>query len=100
MFLVCFRHMTVCDSIERSLRKGKSAEQGAAADLAALLCVQLGAGTVVDEVSRVLRPTLSYVANDNSFAATARAKVSVAYFKQKENNYVFLFFSAAYRWHW
>lgn len=79
--------MTVCDNIERSLRKGKSAEQGAAADLAALLCVQLGAGTVVDEVSRVLRPTLSYVANDNSFATTARSKVSMSHFKHKENSF-------------
>lgn len=68
--------MTICDNIERSLRKGKGAEQGAAAELASLLCVQLGAGAVVDEVAKVLKVPLSYVANDNSFTTTARSKVS------------------------
>ncbi|TNM91254.1 hypothetical protein fugu_019634 [Takifugu bimaculatus] len=38
------RRMTITDSIERCLKKGKGEEQRAAASLACLLCIQLGSG--------------------------------------------------------
>lgn len=73
----CFRRLTIIDSIERSLRKGRGAEQGAAAELAPLLCVQLGSSDASEEVARNLKPVLSTTANDNSAPALARAKVNI-----------------------
>ncbi|KAK4875162.1 hypothetical protein RN001_011584 [Aquatica leii] len=67
------RKLTIIDSIERGLRKGRGLEQGAAAELAPLLCIQLG-GDGSDEVTTSLKPVLSTTANDNSVSALARAK--------------------------
>lgn len=68
------RRFTLTDGVERSLKKGRSAEQAAAAQLAPLLCVQLGAGEHSEEVCRELSPTLTVVAHDNSASPLARAK--------------------------
>jgi len=71
------RKMTLCDAIEKSLKKGKDEEQGAAADLAQLLCVQLGlegSGEVIDQ----LKPLLLNVACNNSVGPKARAKCYAA----------------------
>lgn len=68
------RKMTVCDGVERGLKKGRGAEQAAAAQLASLLCVQLGAGDSSEEVCKSLKPILLVIANDNSMQPTVRAK--------------------------
>ena len=67
------RKLTIIDCIERSLRKGRGTEQGASAELAPLLCVQLGVDAS-DEVATSLKPVLISTANDNSVSALARAK--------------------------
>lgn len=70
--------MTLCDYIERGLRKGKGAEQLSAAKLAALLCVQLGSTPYAEEVCNILRPVLSVTANDKSVSLLVRAKCCIA----------------------
>lgn len=76
--LFCFvrRRMTITDGIERSLKKGRGSEQAAAAQLAPLLCVQLGAGDEAEEVCKLLAPVLSLVSHDTSATYQARAKVT------------------------
>jgi hypothetical protein len=69
--------VTVTEGIKGSLRKGRGAEQAAAAHLAPLLCVQLGAGSLSDEVTASLGPILLQVTNDKSCAPLARAKVFI-----------------------
>lgn len=70
------RRITLCDCVERGLKKGKGAEQAAAAQLAPLLCVQLGVGNASEEVLRELKPILQTTAHDKSANPLARAKVS------------------------
>ena len=48
------RRMTFTDIIERALKKGKNAEQIAAARLAVLLCIQLGSEDVMKDLKSVL----------------------------------------------
>ena len=74
-FSLC-RRVTITDGIERSLKKGRGSEQAAAAQLAPLLCVQLGAGDEAEEVCKLLTPVLSVVAHDTSASYQARAKVT------------------------
>lgn len=69
------RKLTLCDGIERCLKKGKGAEQAVAAQLAVLLCVQLGALQDCEEVSQILKPVLLQTATDKSVSAAARVKV-------------------------
>lgn len=81
VYLLCkpvlfYRRITLCDCVERGLKKGRGSEQSSAAHLAPLLCVQLGAGTASEEVLRELRPILSTTAHDKSAAPLARAKVN------------------------
>lgn len=68
------RRMTICDCVEKSLKKGRGTEQAAAAQLPPLLCVQLGAGDASEEICKALKPILSVIAHDNSVLPTARAK--------------------------
>ncbi|KAJ9593807.1 hypothetical protein L9F63_027549, partial [Diploptera punctata] len=68
------RRITLSDGIERSLKKGRGSEQAAAAQLAPLLCVQLGAGDEAEEVCKILAPVLSVVAHDTAASPQARAK--------------------------
>jgi hypothetical protein len=76
LFYFFCRRMTITDGIERSLKKGRGSEQAAAAQLAPLLCVQLGAGDEAEEVCKLLTPVLSVVAHDTSASYQARAKVT------------------------
>lgn len=68
------RRLTITDCIERSLKKGRGAEQVSAAALAPLLCVQLGPGDASEQLCKDLRPVLSITAHDNSANPPARAK--------------------------
>ncbi|KAG8227543.1 hypothetical protein J437_LFUL008415 [Ladona fulva] len=83
------RRLTLTDGIERCLRKGRGAEQASAANLAALLCVQLGggdecglggdgAGGSANQAFRDLRPVLTILATDNAASYPARAKCCMA----------------------
>ncbi|XP_018321148.1 interferon-related developmental regulator 1 [Agrilus planipennis] len=72
------RRLTISDCIERGLRKGRGAEQAAAAQLAPLLCVQLGLREASEEITRNLKPVLSTIANDKTVAAPARSKCCTA----------------------
>ncbi|KAM8973941.1 interferon-related developmental regulator 1 [Pelodytes ibericus] len=66
------RRITLTDSIERCLKKGKSEEQRAAASLACLLCCQLGSGIESEEVFRSLAPILRTIICDKSASIQAR----------------------------
>ncbi|XP_073977899.1 interferon-related developmental regulator 1 isoform X2 [Rhodnius prolixus] len=68
------RKLTLTDGIERCLKKGRGLEQAAAAQLATLLCVQLGSGDMTDEVCRDLSPLLTFIVNDHSMSLPARSK--------------------------
>lgn len=68
------RRLTICDGIERCLKKGRGAEQASAAQLAALLCIQLGVGELTDQVCHDVRPLLTFTILDNSASLLARAK--------------------------
>uniref|UniRef100_A0A665TS97 Interferon-related developmental regulator 1 n=1 Tax=Echeneis naucrates TaxID=173247 RepID=A0A665TS97_ECHNA len=69
------RRMTITDSIERCLKKGKGEEQRAAASLACLLCIQLGSGIESEEVLKTLKPIFKYILADGSASIQARQAV-------------------------
>ena len=69
------RYVTLSEGIRSSLRRGRGAEQAAAARLAPLLCVALGATQQAEEVAAALAPPLHQLAADASAAPAARAKV-------------------------
>ncbi|XP_034241986.1 interferon-related developmental regulator 2 [Thrips palmi] len=68
------RRLTISDGIERCLKKGRGAEQAAAAQLAPLMCVQLGLNDYSEELCRELAPVLMLVARDPSVSPSARSK--------------------------
>lgn len=68
------RKITITDSIERSLKKGRWDEQLTAARLSTLLCVQLGAFESAEVVCRDLKSTLIFVANDTAASTNARSE--------------------------
>jgi hypothetical protein len=55
-------------------------EQAAAAQLATLLCVQLGSGDMTDQVFRDVSPLLTFIVNDVSMSIPARSKVKIYFF--------------------
>ncbi|KAF0299041.1 Interferon-related developmental regulator 1 [Amphibalanus amphitrite] len=72
------RRMTLSDTVEKSLKKGKSVEVAAAADLAVLICLQLADVSGVELVYSELRHTLATLVADNAQPAAARAKCCLA----------------------
>ncbi|XP_004626477.1 interferon-related developmental regulator 1 isoform X1 [Octodon degus] len=66
------RRMTLTDSVERCLKKGKSDEQRAAAVLASVLCVQLGPGIESEEILKTLGPILKKIMCDGTASVQAR----------------------------
>ncbi|KAM5171344.1 interferon-related developmental regulator 1 [Mantella aurantiaca] len=66
------RRLTITDSIERCLKKGKGEEQSLAAAIACLLCCQLGSGNESDEVFKTLAPILKTIVCDRSASTLAR----------------------------
>lgn len=67
------RTFTLNDCIERSLKKGGVDEKCAAAELATVLCVQLGTDPVGEDICRILKPILLTIAFDNSASPKVRA---------------------------
>lgn len=72
------RRMTITDSIERCLKKGKGEEQRAAASLACLLCIQLGSGMESEEVYKSLKPIFKNILSDGSANILARQQVATS----------------------
>jgi len=70
-----YRRMTITDSIERALKKGGDNEKAVAANLASLLCIQLGAMDIAECSCQELLPILMFVVNDESVPLLAREKV-------------------------
>lgn len=70
-----YRRMTIVDSIERALKKGGDNEKAAAANLASLLCIQLGIIDIAEDTYQELLSTLMFVLNDESIPLLAREKV-------------------------
>lgn len=72
------RYFTICDSIERSLKKGTGAEKIAAVELAAVICVQLGGEDATEEICRLLKPLLLSLICDNTVSSSVRSKCCMA----------------------
>ncbi|XP_076008222.1 interferon-related developmental regulator 1 [Genypterus blacodes] len=72
------RRMTITDSIERCLKKGKGEEQRAAASLACLLCIQLGSGIESEEVFKTLKPIFKTILADGTANLQARHAVATS----------------------
>lgn len=68
------RRMTIMDSIERGLKKGKGGEQEVAAKLVALLCLQLGTVSDSETIYKEQKHILLTLMNDSSVSAKARAQ--------------------------
>ncbi|XP_043602405.1 interferon-related developmental regulator 2 [Bombus pyrosoma] len=68
------RKMTITDSVERGLKKGRGEEQSTAARLSTLLCVQLGAFESAEVVCRDLKSTLTLIASDTTASTQARSE--------------------------
>ncbi|XP_068605370.1 interferon-related developmental regulator 2 [Brachionichthys hirsutus] len=66
------RRLTLCDSLERSIKKGGGEEQSAAATVFTLLCIQLGGGDEAEEGFKMLRPILTAILIDNGASVAAR----------------------------
>lgn len=77
---VGYRTFTLNDCIERSLKKGGVDEKCAAAELATVLCVQLGTDPVGEDICRILKPILLTIAFDNSASPKVRAHVRFKFF--------------------
>ncbi|CAL7942597.1 unnamed protein product [Xylocopa violacea] len=66
--------MTITDSIERGLKKGRSEEQSSAARLSTLLCVQLGIYESAEVACRNLKSILTFIATDTTASTQARSE--------------------------
>lgn len=69
------QQMTVCDVVQRSVKKGKGGEVVSGARLAVLLALQLAD---CEEVYRELKPVLIQITGDRTAAPGARAAVATA----------------------
>ncbi|XP_055616577.1 interferon-related developmental regulator 2 [Toxorhynchites rutilus septentrionalis] len=72
------RKMTLVDAIEKSIKKGKGAEQAWAARIIPLLVIQLEEVDDINELIKVLKPVLLAVAQDTAASHDARAKCCMA----------------------
>lgn len=68
------RTFTLCDCVEKSLKKGGVGEKCAAAELATVMCIQLGSDPASEEIWRTLKPILLSTACDTSASSTVRAQ--------------------------
>ena len=85
------RKMTLGDSIERCLKKGKGDEQSAAAMCSILLLMQLGTGEDGEEALRSLYPVLKVILLDNSALFAARAAVSCGCLTRRPRSSITIF---------
>ncbi|XP_074860951.1 interferon-related developmental regulator 2 isoform X3 [Carettochelys insculpta] len=72
------RRLTLTDSLEKCLKKGKGDEQSLAASVLTLLCLQMGSGPEGEEVFRSLKPLLIGILTDSSASPVARQSCATA----------------------
>ncbi|KAM4769066.1 interferon-related developmental regulator 2 isoform 3-T3 [Cyanocitta cristata] len=72
------RRLTLTDSLEKCLKKGKGEEQALAGTVLTLLCLQMGSGPEGEEVFRGLKPLLVSVLTDSSASPSARQSCATA----------------------
>ncbi|XP_039214598.1 interferon-related developmental regulator 2 isoform X3 [Crotalus tigris] len=72
------RRLTVTDSLEKCLKKGKGEEQALAATVLTLLCLQMGSGPEGEEIFRSLKPLLITILTDSSASPVARQSCATA----------------------
>lgn len=72
------RKVTICDILERCMKKGKGEEPGLAATAAVLLSLQLGAGDDAGEIYTTLSPIMKVLLADNTANAKSRAACAEA----------------------
>ncbi|XP_027680112.2 interferon-related developmental regulator 2 isoform X2 [Chelonia mydas] len=72
------RRLTLTDSLEKCLKKGKGEEQSLAASVLTLLCLQMGSGPEGEEVFRTLKPLLISILTDSSASPIARQSCATA----------------------
>jgi len=89
--LVEDRIMTITDSVERSLKKGRGDEQSTAARLSTLLCVQLGEFDIAETISKDLKSTLIFIANDDAASVNVRTEVCLCACTHTHYLYLYIF---------
>lgn len=72
------RPSTVCDLVERGVRKGRGEEAALCATLGALACVQLGVGAEADALFDALRQPLCTLLLDGAQGLSPRARCATA----------------------
>ncbi|XP_069721661.1 interferon-related developmental regulator 2 isoform X3 [Phaenicophaeus curvirostris] len=72
------RHLTLTDSLEKCLKKGKGEEQALAGTVLTLLCLQMGSGPEGEEVFRSLKPLLISILMDSTASSSARQSCATA----------------------
>lgn len=72
------RRLTLTDSLEKCLKKGKGEEQSLAAAVLTLLCLQMGSGPEGEEVFHSLKPLLITLLTDSSASPIARQSCATA----------------------
>ncbi|XP_015795603.1 interferon-related developmental regulator 1 [Tetranychus urticae] len=72
------RRSTICDIVERCIKKGKGEEQGSAALLAAIVCVSLGSGDDTDAIFNELKSTMMTILMDKSVGASVRSHIATS----------------------
>ncbi|XP_059078298.1 interferon-related developmental regulator 1-like isoform X2 [Tigriopus californicus] len=72
------RRVTLTDIVDKAVKKGKADEKVAAANLAVMICVELGTSTVAEEVFKDLKPLFTTQILDNSVSSKARAALASA----------------------
>ncbi|NXD17747.1 IFRD2 regulator, partial [Nothocercus nigrocapillus] len=72
------RRLTLTDSLEKCLKKGKGEEQALAGTVLTLLCLQMGSGPEGEEVFRSLKPLLVSILIDSAASPVARQSCAAA----------------------
>ncbi|KFP78453.1 Interferon-related developmental regulator 2, partial [Apaloderma vittatum] len=73
------RRLTLTDSLEKCLKKGKGEEQAlAGARALTLLCLQMGSGPEGEELFRNLKPLLISILTDSTASPGARQSCATA----------------------
>ncbi|NXO01751.1 IFRD2 regulator, partial [Rhinopomastus cyanomelas] len=71
-------HLTLTDSLENCLRKGKGEEQALSSTVLTLLCLQMGSGPQREDLFHSLKPLLIGVLTDSSASPCARQSCATA----------------------
>ncbi|NXP41677.1 IFRD2 regulator, partial [Leiothrix lutea] len=72
------RRLTLTDSLEKCLKKGKGEEQALAGTVLTLLCLQMGSGPEGEEVFCNLKPLLVSILTDSTASPSARQSCATA----------------------